>query len=203
MAQSLQRQRSEEPIQMLNGSVDCHDFHLHRPGSGCIWDCYVLWMVDANETLYNSRVQADRFGSILLFIIPCNGIVFVHLMGGLTMIIGMALGWAWGVISMKAALATRPAAETNARLAQLAAEAQRQQTNTEQATGQSQYTQVLIFEGFMLDTRVTITYFCMLGLFIYLVVSSHGEPLLLKSRTSLKNDGDYFNMSCGCSLTQK
>jgi len=70
---------------------------------------------------------------------------------------------------MKAALATRPAAETNARLAQLAAQATRQQMNTEQTTGQSTYTQVLIFEGFMLDTRVTITYFCMICLFIYLV----------------------------------
>ena len=71
---------------------------------------------------------------------------------------------------MKAALATRPVAETNAKLAQLSAQARQHQTNTEQATGQSAYTQVLIFDGFMLDTRVTITYFCMLGLFIYLVV---------------------------------
>jgi hypothetical protein len=31
------------------------------------------------------------------------------------------------------------------------------------------YTQVLIFEGFILDTRINITYFCMIGLFVYLV----------------------------------
>lgn len=121
-----------------------------------------------NPTL-NEFGQATFFGCIVLFILPCNGIVFIHLMGGLTMILGMALGWTWGVISMKAALSTRSTAETNARLAQLAAESSRQQTNTEQATGQSTYTQVLIFEGFMLDTRVSITYFCMIGLFVYLV----------------------------------
>jgi Putative ER transporter, 6TM, N-terminal len=91
-------------------------------------------------------------------------------MAGITMIIGMALGWAWGVISMKAALATRSSAETNARLQQLAAATRGHQTNTEQATGQSAYTQILIYDGFMLDTRVSATYFCMLGLFIYLVV---------------------------------
>ena len=113
--------------------------------------------------------QATFFGGIVLFIVPCNGIVFIHVIGGLTMIVGMAAGWLWGLISMKASLATRPAAETNARLAQLAAEAVRQQRNTEQATGQSIFTQVLIFEGFMLDTRVTITYFCIIGLFVYLV----------------------------------
>lgn len=77
------------------------------------------------------------------------------------MIIGMALGWAWGTITMKAALATRPAAETLARERQLALTAQATGTNI----------QVLIFNGFMLDTRVTVTYFCMLLLFIYLMVS--------------------------------
>jgi len=71
---------------------------------------------------------------------------------------------------MKAALATRPQAETNARLAQLGQEASRNTTNVEQASGQSAYAQVLLLDGFMLDTRVTVTYFCMLGLFIYLVV---------------------------------
>ena len=119
--------------------------------------------------ILNEYGQAAFFGCILLLIVPCNGIVFIHVMGGLTMVTGMMLGWAWGVITMKAALSTRPQAETNARLAQLAAQATRMQSNTQQATGQSQYTQVLIFEGFMLDTRVSVTYFCMVGLFVYLV----------------------------------
>lgn len=128
--------------------------------SVAVWIATLLIFI--NPTL-DAFGQATFFGCILLFIVPCSGIVFVHIMGGVTMILGMALGWAWGVISMKAALATRPAAETNARLAQLSAQARHHQTNTEQATGQSAYTQILIFEGFMLDTRVTITYFCMVG----------------------------------------
>lgn len=134
--------------------------------SVAVWIATLFIFIDPLLVTYG---QATFFGCIALFILPCNGIVFIQVMGGLTMLIGMAAGWAWGVISMKAALATRPVAETDARLKQLVAEATRQQENTEQTTGQSTYTQVLIFEGFMLDARVTITYFCMIGLFIYLV----------------------------------
>jgi hypothetical protein len=134
--------------------------------SVAVWIATLFLLIDPTLVAYG---QATFFGCVVLFILPCKGIVFIHVMGGLTIVVGMAAGWAWGVISMKAALATRLAAETNARLAQLATEATRHQSNTEQTTGQSKYTLVLIFEGFMLDTRVTITYFCMIGLFVYLV----------------------------------
>lgn len=66
---------------------------------------------------------------------------------------------------MKAALATRPAAEIQARLAALA-----QQASTITPVNGFAPTQVLIFNGFMLDTRVTVTYFSMGVLFIYLMV---------------------------------
>jgi hypothetical protein len=131
-----------------------------------VWIATLFLVIDPVLVSYG---QATFFASIVLFIVPCNGIALVHVMGGLTVLLGMATAWAWGVITMKAALATRPTAETNAQLAQLAAQASQQQQNTEQTTGQSTYTQVLIFEGFMLDARVTITCFCMLGVFVYLV----------------------------------
>ena len=82
------------------------------------------------------------------------------------MIIGMALAWAWGVIAMKAALATRPQAETLAREQLLGQEAVRSANSTAYPAAS-----VLLYNGFMLDTRVTVTYFCMLGLFVYLMVS--------------------------------
>jgi hypothetical protein len=106
----------------------------------------------------------------VLFISPSSGIVFVQLLAGTTLLIGMLLGWAWGVITMKAALATRSQAETNARLQQLKQAGSQNTTNTEQASGQDAYIATLIFDGFMLDTRISVTYFCMLCLFIYLVV---------------------------------
>jgi hypothetical protein len=108
--------------------------------------------------------------SIVLFIAPPSGVVFIHLLAGVTVILGLALGWAWGVIVMKAALATRPQAELLEKYVQLQSIAQNT-TNVDPASGQSTFQQIQIFEGFMLDTRVTLTYFCMIGIFVYLVVS--------------------------------
>lgn len=39
--------------------------------------------------------------------------------------------------------------------------------NTEQASGQAAYTQILVFQGFMLETRISIVYFCMISVFVY------------------------------------
>ncbi|KAG7425604.1 hypothetical protein Forpi1262_v013006 [Fusarium oxysporum f. sp. raphani] len=61
---------------------------------------------------------------------------------------------------MKAAVATWPQAEKQARFAALQQEA----ANT---TNPLQYAGVQILNGYMLDTNVTITYFCMMGLFVY------------------------------------
>jgi hypothetical protein len=91
-------------------------------------------------------------------------------MVGVTVILGMALAWAWGVITMKAALAARPQSETDARLLQLQQAASRNVSNVGQLTAQTTYVEVLVFEGFMLDARVTAVYFCMVCLFVYLLV---------------------------------
>jgi hypothetical protein len=110
--------------------------------------------------------------SIVLFIAPPSGIVFIQILTGITILVGLGLAWAWGVITMKAALAARPQAETNARLYELQQAASRNATNVQQLSGQTSYTQILIFEGFMLDARVTAVYYCMIGLFVYLMVRS-------------------------------
>jgi len=103
---------------------------------------------------------AAFFGGIVTLFLPPNGVVFVFLLGGLTLLIGMGLGWAWGELTMKAALSTRSPAETLAREQMLG--------RTAQQTGTS--TQILVYEGFMLDNRVTVTWFAMLLLFIYFMV---------------------------------
>lgn len=104
--------------------------------------------------------------------VPPTGIVFIFLLGSLTLILGMALGWAWGVIAMKAAQAARPAIETQARLQLLGQTAYA----TANATGESlaAVQQVLVYSGFMLDARVTAVYYCLIAVFIYLVVSISG-----------------------------
>lgn len=70
---------------------------------------------------------------------------------------------------MKAALAARPDAQTQAQLQAL----QQAIVSRVNATGESApaVQQELIFDGFMLDTRVTVIYFVLICLFIYFLVS--------------------------------
>lgn len=103
--------------------------------------------------------------------VPPSGIVFIFILGAFTLILGMALGWAWGVIAMKAALAARPAAETNAQLQALGQEAYSISNSTGQPLASVQ--QVLVYEGWMLDVRVTVIYFSLICLMVYLLVSCH------------------------------
>ncbi|KAH1543164.1 hypothetical protein KXX57_005896 [Aspergillus fumigatus] len=111
---------------------------------------------------------ATFFGCLVLFINPPSGILFIFILGTLTLLIGMALAWAWGVITMKAALAARPQTETLARLQMLGQEAARQANATGQsaASVQSQ----LVYDGFMLDARVSVIYFAMTCVFIYFLI---------------------------------
>lgn len=101
--------------------------------------------------------------------VPPSGILFIFVLGSLTLVIGMALGWAWGVIAMKAALAARPAADTEAKLHALGQAAYAQSKSTGQPVALVE--QLLIYQGWMLDARVTAVYFCFGGLLIYFLVS--------------------------------
>ncbi|KAB2568894.1 Uncharacterized protein DBV05_g12432 [Lasiodiplodia theobromae] len=166
--QIKQRKRKKLPswLDHFNGP----DLKALFKSSVAVWIGTILIFIDP---VLNSYGQALFFAPILLFILPSTGVVLMSVLGGVSAILGMALGWAWGVITMKAALATRPAADTNAQLAALsqtvAAAAQKNISNPSASSGQSAYAQQLIFDGAMLDARVVATYFCMLGLFIYLM----------------------------------
>ncbi|KAJ0413216.1 hypothetical protein BJY00DRAFT_320006 [Aspergillus carlsbadensis] len=108
---------------------------------------------------------ATFFACLVQLIIPPNGIVFIHILGVLSILLGVFLAYAWGVIAMKAALAARPAADTAARLQLLyqAAAVQANQTGRPPADA----AQRLIYDGFMLDTRVTVIMYCFACVFIY------------------------------------
>ncbi|EAW12654.1 uncharacterized protein ACLA_010800 [Aspergillus clavatus NRRL 1] len=109
--------------------------------------------------------QATFFGCLVLFINPPAGIVSIFLLSTLTLLIGLGLAWGWGVITMEAALAARPQAETMARLQALQAEIARQVNAT--GSNPALVQQKLIYDGFMLDARVTAVYFAMICVFIY------------------------------------
>lgn len=115
--------------------------------------------------------------------VPPSGILFIFILGAFTLVLGMAVGWAWGVIAMKAALAARPAAETNAKLQALGQAAYAQANATGQPIASVQ--QVLIYEGWMLDARVTAIYFSLICFMVYLLVSFH--PRLLQRTASITN----------------
>lgn len=108
------------------------------------------------------------FACIVLFILPPSGILLTFFLGESTLLIGMNLAWAWGVIVMKAALACRSASETQARLTALHEQASEQATSSGQSIASE--THVLVLNGFMLDTPVTVVFFVLICLFIYLMV---------------------------------
>ncbi|KAL3439959.1 hypothetical protein BJX65DRAFT_317159 [Aspergillus insuetus] len=129
-----------------------------------VWVACILMFI---QPVLSNFGSATFFAGMVLFINPPSGVLFVYMLGSLTLFIGIGLAWAWGVITMKAALAVRPAAETQARLASL----QQAVGAQVQATGGSAtaISQRLIFDGWMLDTRVTVIMYCILCLFIYLL----------------------------------
>jgi hypothetical protein len=144
--------------------------------------------VGKNSPAHGMKNESNT-SSIVLFINPPSGVVFFYLLAASTALIGQGLAWAWGTIAMKAALATRPQAELQAKYAELQKMATQNTTNADQASGQSTFTQLQIFNGFMLDTRVSATYLCMIGLFVYFLVSC--EPHLPSSEL----DGSDNTMS--------
>lgn len=117
--------------------------------------------------------------------VPPTGIVFIFLLGTLTLVLGMALGWAWGVVAMKAAMAARPAAETQDKLQALGQAAYSQANSTGQPVAAVQ--QQLVYTGWMLDARVTAVYYCLICLFIYLIVRILDLSITIDTLTLLRS----------------
>lgn len=83
---------------------------------------------------------------------------------------------------MKAAYAARPAADTQARLASLQQTAVAQANTTGSPT--ASVAQQLIYDGYMLDTRVTAITFCLICTFIYFMVGNSRLLYKLSSETA-------------------
>ncbi|KAL3458763.1 hypothetical protein BJX64DRAFT_301751 [Aspergillus heterothallicus] len=105
------------------------------------------------------------FACVVLFINPPCGGLFEYILGVITIFVGICLAWAWGVITLKAALAARPDALTQALLLSMQEAIGIQAQNTGESP--SILSQRLIFGGWMLDTRVTVVTYCMLCPFVY------------------------------------
>jgi len=156
---------------------------IHRPFAGCHRPSDVFRLVRTFSSQFAIALLTWYF-SLVIFIVPPSGIVFIFMLATVTMLLGICLAWAWGVITMKAALAARPASDTQARLQAL----QQTVVSRANATGEpaAAIQQELIFDGFMLDARVTVIYFVMICLFIYFLVCLLFPCQTLHARTKME-----------------
>jgi hypothetical protein len=99
---------------------------------------------------------------------PPAGIETIFLFTAFSLWLGMLLAWGWGSIVMKAAYAARPTADYQAQLQQMQqiASQRANQSGLPVATE----AQALVYEGYMLDARVSAV-FLVLGIFFIYCVS--------------------------------
>lgn len=99
---------------------------------------------------------------------PPAGIETIFIFTAFSIWLGMFLAWGWGSIVMKAAYAARPTADYQAQLQHL------QQVASQRANQSglpiATEAQILVFEGYMLDTRVSAV-FLVLGIFFIYCIS--------------------------------
>ncbi|OKL58568.1 hypothetical protein UA08_06208 [Talaromyces atroroseus] len=110
---------------------------------------------------------ATFFTVLAQFMCPPNGIEMIFVFTALSLWLGMFLAWGWGCIVMKAALAARPAAETQAQLMHLEQVAQQRANQT--GVSASIEAEILVFDGYMLDARVSAVFLALGLLFIYVL----------------------------------
>ncbi|ATY65294.1 hypothetical protein A9K55_003772 [Cordyceps militaris] len=108
---------------------------------------------------------ATFFAALTLYIAPPATILLPYLLSVASALVGMCLAWAWSLLTMKAALAARPASDTSARLAAL--EQAAAQRASQSGTLPADEAKILVLDGFMLDARVTAVYYVMICVFIY------------------------------------
>jgi hypothetical protein len=113
--------------------------------------------------------QATFFAALVLYACPPSNILFLYILASFSLLLGMCLAWAWGLLSMKAALSARPDDETRIKVQAL------QQAAVMRAGAGATKEEVqiaatnLVHDGFMLDIRVTVTFFALGCLFIYVL----------------------------------
>ncbi|KAG9256205.1 uncharacterized protein F5Z01DRAFT_720236 [Emericellopsis atlantica] len=159
---SPQKQRHRLP-QWLN-HFNAADLKVFARCWVAVWVSMLLIFI---QPALNHIGLAAFLATMVLFIVPPASTVLIYLLATLSLLLGMCLAWAWGLVTMKAALAARPDSTTNAKLAEL----QQQAVATANQTGESVAweAQVMVYDGFMLDTRVTIIFYVMGCIFIYAV----------------------------------
>lgn len=141
-----------------------HDFKLLFRCWVAIWVSSLLMFI--GPALHSIGI-ATFFGALLLYIVPPSSILIVYLLATLSLLFGMCLAWAWGLVTMKAALAARPDSQTMAKLLQLKEQAVSQAQQSGQSVTATE--EKLIHDGFMFDARIIVIFYVMSCVFVYVM----------------------------------
>ncbi|KAG5980428.1 hypothetical protein E4U55_004029 [Claviceps digitariae] len=143
--------------------------HFNRNDLKVTFRCWVAVWVAILLIFINPSLQsiglATFFTAVVLFIVPPAGILMVYLLASLSLLLGMCLAWAWGLLTMKAAFAVRSDAEMRG----LVQSFRQQVTVVANQTGQppAAISSKLVYDGFFLDARVVTIHYVMCCVFIY------------------------------------
>ncbi|EED12637.1 conserved hypothetical protein [Talaromyces stipitatus ATCC 10500] len=111
--------------------------------------------------------QASFFMIMVQAMCPPAGIETIFIFMAISIWLGMLLAWGWGVIVMKAAYAARPASVYQAQLQHM------QQVATQRANQSglpvATEARALVYEGYMLDARVSAVFLVLGILFVYVI----------------------------------
>ncbi|KAG6889035.1 hypothetical protein C0992_006603 [Termitomyces sp. T32_za158] len=168
-----------------------------------------LILMVSNRTL-DSMGQAGFFAaSIVAVMLPPSMALSLFLLAAVTFLLGMCMGWAWGVVAMAAGLSVRSQAL-------LAQQQQKAQASLVDGIPQALQFQKFIFEGYFLDPRSSAVYgvFFFIGTFAlgvlrayipkFTLVSIFGNVLLwslisdfqLHSRKNLLDSNQLLRRHC-------
>ena len=129
-----------------------------------VWVSSILMFIGPS---LHSIGLATFFAPLVLYLFLPAGVLFAYLFGALTLLGGMCLAWAWGLLTMVAAQAARPDWQTRARLQEL----QHQAVVDAHQSGKSVSWNInkLIRQGFMLDARITVVFYVLGCIFVYVM----------------------------------
>ncbi|PHH81686.1 hypothetical protein CDD82_174 [Ophiocordyceps australis] len=161
-----QTARSSKWRRRVPACVASHlNWHDQKIFVRCVMAIWVATILVFINPVLRSLGAATFFGALLLFICPPTSIFSIYLLMALSLLLGMSVGWAWGLLTMKAALAARPAHETQAKFDALKQQAAVRANQTGRSVAYE--AEILVHDGFMLDARVTVVFFVMAAIFVY------------------------------------
>lgn len=128
------------------------------------------------------------FAALVLYVVPPAAILMIYILASFSLLVGMCLAWAWGLVAMKAALAARPNDVLQAQLGALKIAVGQRLNETGIDPRDPKNTDMInyikrefLYNGFILDARVTVVYYVMCCVFIYWLarVRMKNDSLLL------------------------